>query len=194
MRSLPVFRGLLSRCGFPACGLLSRHLARMGGLAAGVLCCSAWAWAQTGMNGCDLNQDGVVNQADVSLAVNMTLGLAPCTATIQSGGVCTVVLVQRVANAAAPGGTCLSDAPAGHSVALTWVSSTSSNVTGYNIYRSSAAAGPYTKLNPTLVTGTTYSDAAVASGQTYYYVSTAVDIHNLESNYSNVAQAVIPSP
>lgn len=152
------------------------------------------ARAQTGLSACDLNQDGTVNQADVSIAINMALGLVPCTANIAGAGVCNVIVVQRVTNAAAAGGTCLVNTSTSHTVALTWVASTSTDVTGYNIYRSSAASGPFTKLNSTLIAGTSFSDTAVTSGQTYYYVATTVDVNNLESGYSNVAQAVIPSP
>ena len=42
--------------------------------------------------------------------------------------------------------------------------------------------------------GATYAGNNVQAGQTYYYVSTAVDSSNNESVYSNEAQAVIPSP
>ena len=34
----------------------------------------------------------------------------------------------------------------------------------------------------------------VQSGQTYYYVVTAVDSSNVESTYSNQASATIPTP
>jgi hypothetical protein len=51
------------------------------------------------LNSCDLNQSGTVDAADVNLAVNMSLGLSPCTANIYGVGVCNVVVVQRVANA-----------------------------------------------------------------------------------------------
>lgn len=152
------------------------------------------ARAQTALNACDLNQDGAVNQVDVSLAINMALGQVPCTANIDGAGVCNVIVVQRVANAAAAGGTCLVNTSTSHSVTLTWVSSTSPNITGYNIYRSSSSSGPFTKLNSAVIAGTSFSDTAVTAGQTYYYAATAVDSNNLESDYSNVAQAVIPSP
>ncbi len=80
------------------------------------------------------------------------------------------------------------------SVTLNWVASTSSNITGYNVYRGTVSGGPYTNLNSTLVTGTSYTDTTVESGQTYYYVTTAVDSQGVESAYSNQATAVIPSP
>lgn len=61
----------------------------------------------TPLNACDLNQDGVVNSSDYILAINMSLGTSPCTANIMGADVCNVVVVQRVANASVPGGTCL---------------------------------------------------------------------------------------
>jgi fibronectin type 3 domain-containing protein len=42
--------------------------------------------------------------------------------------------------------------------------------------------------------GTTFIDGSVQSGQTYYYVVTAVDTTGTVSGYSNQVQAVIPSP
>ena len=55
-------------------------------------------------------------------------------------------------------------------------------------------SGPYTKLTSSLVAGTTFTDLGVQAGQTYYYVTTAVDYSNNESTYSNQAKAVIPTP
>jgi hypothetical protein len=81
-----------------------------------------------------------------------------------------------------------------HSVTLTWATSTSSNITGYNVYRGATSGGPYTKLNSSLLPATTYTDSAVEAGQTYYYVTTAVNSLGIESTDSNQATAVIPSP
>jgi hypothetical protein len=146
------------------------------------------AWPQSA---CDLNLDGSVNIVDVQLGVNMTLGLAPCTANINGAGVCNVVTVQRVINAGL-GGTCQTDSA--HSVSLSWTASVSSNVSGYNLYRGTTAGGPFTKVNSTLIAATSYQDTTVQAGQAYYYVATAVDGSAIESAYSNQAPAVIPSP
>ena len=54
---------------------------------------------------CDLNRDGVVTFSDYSLAVKMALGQSPCTTNLVGAGVCNVVLIQRIANAAL-GGAC----------------------------------------------------------------------------------------
>jgi hypothetical protein len=84
--------------------------------------------------------------------------------------------------------------PAPHSVSLSWNPSTSANVSGYNVYRGNVSGGPYTKLTQSPIAGSAYIDSAVASGQTYYYVSTSVDSSNQESGYSNMATATIPVP
>ena len=77
-------------------------------------------------------------------------------------------------------------------VTLSWNASVSSGVIGYNIYRGSGAGGPYTKLNATLVAATDYTDNAVQSGQTYYYVVTATNSGDVESAFSGEVAAQIP--
>ncbi len=79
-----------------------------------------------------------------------------------------------------------------HSVALLWNAS-SSSVVGYNVYRGTRSGGPYaqiTAMNP----DTTFVDSTVQSGQTYFYVTRAVDGNGKESANSNQTQAVIPTP
>ncbi len=84
--------------------------------------------------------------------------------------------------------------PVPHVVSLNWTSSTSSNVKGYNVYRADIAGGAYAKMNASPVTTTAYMDNSVASGRIYYYVATTVDSTDLESTYSNLATAVVPTP
>ncbi len=78
------------------------------------------------------------------------------------------------------------------SILLSWNPSNSPGVVGYNVYRSTVSGGPYTKINSALISGTTYNDQAVQSGQTYYYVTTAVNNQGMESGYSNQASATAP--
>ena len=158
---------------------------------AGVLWISPAAWAAT-FSQCDLNQDGVVNGTDVTLAINMALGTTSCTANLEAANTCTVITVQRVVNAS-QGQTCITYNS--HGVTLNWGASTSQNVAGYNVYRSATSGGPYTKLNTTgLITVLTYFDSAVVAGQTYYYVATTVDINSNESGYSTQTTAKVPTP
>ncbi|HET6177239.1 MAG TPA: choice-of-anchor D domain-containing protein [Candidatus Sulfotelmatobacter sp.] len=81
-----------------------------------------------------------------------------------------------------------------HSVSLGWNTSTSSGVAGYNIYRATASAGPFTRLNSALDAAPYDTDTSVQAGQTYYYVVTAVTTTGMESGYSNEVQVVIPTP
>ena len=80
-----------------------------------------------------------------------------------------------------------------HNVTLTWQDS-SSGVVGYNIYRGAVHGGPYQKINNALEAATNYVDYFVSSGQSYYYVTTAVSATGQESSYSNECKATIPSP
>jgi hypothetical protein len=82
--------------------------------------------------------------------------------------------------------------PQGRSVDLSWNASNSHNVVGYNIYRGIQSGGPYSKINSALDPTTAYTDTSVVDGDTYYYVTTAVNSDNEESGYSNQAQATIP--
>lgn len=142
---------------------------------------------------CNINQDASLNVVDVQLAVNMVLGLAPCTTNLVGPGICNSVLVQRVVNAV-QGGPCVSDAvPGGYRVQLTWTPSVSPGIAGYNVYRGLTPGGPYTKVNTSLATTPGYSDNTVQQGVTYYYVVTAVNTGTAESSYSNMATVNIPS-
>ena len=81
----------------------------------------------------------------------------------------------------------------GHAVGLSWSPSTS-QVVGYNVYRSGSPSGPYTKLTSALEASTTFVDTSVQSGKTYYYSNTAVNSRGAESKRSAQLRAVIPSP
>lgn len=83
--------------------------------------------------------------------------------------------------------------PSPHSVSLTWKAS-SSSVAGYNIYRGTVSGGPFTRLNSTLDTATSYRDESVSAGKTYYYVATSVASNGSEGPYSGQIKAVIPNP
>jgi hypothetical protein len=76
-------------------------------------------------------------------------------------------------------------------VTLSW-SESSSGVSGYNVYRSLVTGGSYTKLNPSLVKATSYTDQNVTAGNTYFYVFTSVGTNNAESGYSAQVEAIVP--
>ena len=80
-----------------------------------------------------------------------------------------------------------------HSVTLNWSPSTSA-VVGYYVYRSTSPDGPWIRLGATVETVLSYTDSSIQGGQLYFYAVSAVDSDNLESDLSDAASAVIPSP
>lgn len=79
-----------------------------------------------------------------------------------------------------------------HSVDLHWTASSSSTVVGYHVYRGGNAGGPFSKLSAAVDATTSYKDSTVSSGNTYFYVVTSVDSHNVESAFSSVLAVRIP--
>jgi hypothetical protein len=77
-----------------------------------------------------------------------------------------------------------------HTVMLSWNASTSA--TGYNIYRSATSGTGYARVNSGVDGALSYSDASVQNGQTYFYVTTAVDVSGQESVYSSEVSVLIP--
>ncbi len=91
----------------------------------------------------------------------------------------------------APSGSGVQPGP--RSVALAWDPSSSSGVVGYNVYRGAQMGGPYTKLNGMLISETAYTDATIQAGQTYFYVTSAVDAQGVESVFSGEVHVTIPT-
>ncbi len=81
-------------------------------------------------------------------------------------------------------------APVQHTVALSW--NASNLAVGYNVYRSVTSGAGYSKINSSLDSGLSYSDTTVQNGQSYFYVTTAVDGAGNESAFSVEVSANIP--
>jgi ribosomal protein L11 len=121
---------------------------------------------------------------------SFTVTFAPQSSGAASG---TLTYVSNASNSSSTALTGTGAAAVAHSVDLSWTASTST-VSGYNVYRGGTSGGPYSKINSNLDPSTIYTDGSVASGQTYYYVVTAVDSSGAESAFSNQVPAVIPTP
>jgi fibronectin type 3 domain-containing protein len=80
----------------------------------------------------------------------------------------------------------------GHSVTLSWKSG-KPNTIGYNIYRGIKSKGPYSKINTSPHPKATFTDSSVQGGETYFYVTTALNKNGKESRYSNQVQVTIPN-
>lgn len=157
-------------------------------LAVGLVLCSM-GWGAS--NACDLNGDGSVNSADIQAAVNMSIGVSTCAASVAGTNICNAIIVQRVVNASM-GQTCLVSSGL-HVVALNWTASTSSGVTGYQVSRGSSASGPFTPLATVGASTVSYLDTTVASGSTYYYVVATVAGSNTSPNSTPIT-ASVPTP
>jgi hypothetical protein len=77
-----------------------------------------------------------------------------------------------------------------YNVNLYWNAST--NVAGYNVYRSASSNGTFAKINSSLDPTTAFTDGSVVSGGTYYYQATAVNSSGQESVPSSPVVASIP--
>jgi hypothetical protein len=76
-------------------------------------------------------------------------------------------------------------------VTLSWNASTS-QVSGYNVYRGTSVKGTLTRINSSVDSDTSYTDATIIGGKTYYYATTAVNSSGKESGYSNRVEVVVP--
>src|SRR5262249_4924793 len=88
---------------------------------------------------------------------------------------------------------------AGGGVQLSWTASPD-NVLGYFVYRSGNSAGPFTRISPALVNGTSFTDI-LAADYTYTYMVRAVKYESTPSGtYTNASGGVFvtiaapPSP
>lgn len=141
----------------------------------------------------------------MTAAINMAIGTQTCTATLEgTPPVCTVVTVQRVTNAipnppSNPNPPCV--AYNTHASNLSWNVSATSGVTTYNVYRATAASGPFTVIASSLLAATycangstcAWSDTTVTAGLTYYYEVTAV-ANGVESAPTSPVPGTIPTP
>jgi len=79
-------------------------------------------------------------------------------------------------------------------LALTWTPVSSTDVAGYNIYRATAAVGPFTRANSDLIAHATFVDASLTPSTRYYYAVSAVDQSGNEGAKSAVASASTNPP
>lgn len=77
-------------------------------------------------------------------------------------------------------------------VLLDWNDNSEADVNGYNVYRSTTSGSGYVNINDTLLTDSNYvdNDGNLVLGTTYYYVVTAVDNNDYESDYSSEASGI----
>ena len=87
------------------------------------------------------------------------------------------------------------DLTVGHWVELAWTASLTPGVSGYHLYRSKTAGGPYSLANGAIIKGLGFNDYSVLAGETWHYIIRAVASDGVtESDSSNEASATLPSP
>jgi len=74
---------------------------------------------------------------------------------------------------------------------LIWAPVASSDLAGYNVFRSEGTGAPV-KLNTEPVKTPSYRDSAVSPGKTYVYAVSAVDVRGNESARSDAATESVP--
>jgi hypothetical protein len=74
-------------------------------------------------------------------------------------------------------------------IEVDWNPSQKADVTGYNVYRSTAAGDLGVKVNPVLVTSTSYTDSNVESSIVYYYTVRSVTSSGTEGTNTEQASA-----
>jgi RHS repeat-associated protein len=71
--------------------------------------------------------------------------------------------------------TGLTATPGNGTVSLDWNDTTVSDLAGYDVLRAATSGGPYTKVNDTRLTVSSFSDAGLENGKAGYYVVRAYD-------------------
>jgi hypothetical protein len=133
------------------------------------------------------SEAGAVNLApgqEISLGVNFTpknSGRQASSLRISNANGGALLEIPLVANGASTSQS---------TVKLNWEESPVS-VAGYAIYRAADPTGPYMRVSA--VQSAEYIDTGLAAGHTYYYVVTAVNPDDTESEYSEPISATVPS-
>ena len=78
-------------------------------------------------------------------------------------------------------------------VELDWSDVAAADLDGYDVFRATSAAGPFTRVNPARLHSSSFADTSVAGGTAYVYAVTASDIANNRSARSSPASATPPS-
>ncbi|MFE7244397.1 PA14 domain-containing protein [Streptomyces sp. NPDC057580] len=79
-------------------------------------------------------------------------------------------------------------------VKVEWTASTSTDVAGYYVYRTTGTDPTTAYSVSPLITGTTFTNENVPAGKTWYYVVRAVSTHSQWSDFSPTAEVTVPCP
>jgi hypothetical protein len=144
----------------------------------------SYSWTPVTVDGLTLSSGGVLSGTPIAT------GTFPFTATVSDSGppsqsVSSAMTLSVIPAAPAPPTNVAIGSVSPTSVRLIWEFSTSSGVTGYNVYRATTSGGQPTKLGSVTADVFSFTDNTVVGGQTYFYVVTAFNSNNVESVASN---------
>ena len=147
------------------------------------------AISQEALTGANLSlSGGSAVTLSPSQSITLTVQYSPTSAASTSGSLAIVSNATSGPSSIPVSGTGV--AATQHTVVLSW--NASNSATGYNVYRSATSGSGYARVNSGLDGALSYSDASVQNGQTYFYVTTAVDASGQESTYSSEVSVLIP--
>ncbi|QNP75090.1 cellulose 1,4-beta-cellobiosidase [Streptomyces roseirectus] len=79
-------------------------------------------------------------------------------------------------------------------VTVEWTASTSADIAGYYVYRTTSPDPTSAYSVSPLLTGTTFTNENVPAGKTWFYVVRVVSKHSTWSDFSPVAEVTVPCP
>ncbi len=79
-------------------------------------------------------------------------------------------------------------------ITINWGASPQGNLEGYNIYRAGDADSPFTRVNKTPVTGTSYIDSFSKHGTNYYMVRAVALQKSASGTYYNMSEGQFTAP
>jgi fibronectin type 3 domain-containing protein len=75
---------------------------------------------------------------------------------------------------------------------LDWNNNGEADLAGYHVYRATASGGPFTRITPSPIATSAYTNTGLTNGTTYFFRVTAIDTGTLESTPSSTV-SVTPS-
>jgi len=78
-------------------------------------------------------------------------------------------------------------------VELDWSDVADAEFDGYDVFRATSAAGPFTRVNPSRLHASSFTDTSVVGGTAYVYAVTASDVAGNRSGHSSQATATPPA-